>query len=430
MEQNELTLGEKIKIERKKRGFTQKDLAGDFITRTMLSKIENNFARPSIKTIEYIASKLDLPVTYFLESMVNGDINSKSNMENVFEHSCFLIKNREYDKAIIYIEGMLPNNEHESDDIYYSRSVYNLCYSYIKLEKFQECEEKVKPLVSMMKAKKDFYYLSKLYKIMGNIKHLKKEYESAEKKYKKGLEYLKDSYVEDILHEQVLYYNISYCLYKRGQFDEAITNLDILQKLSQEYNCYYNPQYVNMLLGNIELFRHNINLAIKYTHRAIYYFENKRDKYYTALCNKNLGNMYIIQEDYKKAMIHLKKSLEYFSNKDNKDLKRLNALKSDIVLVLSKEGKYEEAYSCSRDVDIEQLTPKCKAEYYISLARYHIHIKDLDQAEDYLNKAKGLTDDKYILQDWYTVTANLYSLKDDYKKAYELSEEARKVLNY
>ncbi|WP_425448163.1 helix-turn-helix domain-containing protein [Dethiothermospora halolimnae] len=430
MEQNELTLGEKIKIERKKRGFTQKDLAGDFITRTMLSKIENNFARPSIKTIEYIASKLDLPVTYFLESMVNGDMNSKSNMENVFEHSCFLIKNKEYDKAIIYIDEMLENNGHESKDIYYLRSIYNLIICYFKLDKIEECEKRALSIIPSLKDKKDFYYLSKTYKITGSLYFENNEYKVAEKNFREGLKFLKDSYVDDILQEQVLYYNIALCLYKQKRFDEAIDNLAIVQKISHEYACYKNPHYVNMLLGNIEMARDNITASIKYTCRAIYYFENKGDKYYTALCNKNLGIGYIISKDYDKAFKHLSQSLKYFQSNDIKDLKRLNEIKLDIVLALSKKGEYEEAYRYIKDIDINYLSEKCKCDYYISLARYHIHIKDLDQAEDYLNKAKGLTDDKYILQDWYTVTANLYSLKDDYKKAYELSEEARKVLNY
>jgi len=67
-----MTLGQKIRELRLARQWTQKELAGDFITRNMLSQIENDGATPSMKTLEYLASKLEKPVGYFFE---NGNQN-------------------------------------------------------------------------------------------------------------------------------------------------------------------------------------------------------------------------------------------------------------------------------------------------------------------------------------------------------------------
>ena len=61
-----MTLGQKIKTVRLERGMTQKELVGDAITRNMLSKIENDAATPSVRTLEYLAKVLDLPAGYFL----------------------------------------------------------------------------------------------------------------------------------------------------------------------------------------------------------------------------------------------------------------------------------------------------------------------------------------------------------------------------
>ena len=68
-----MTLGEKIKEARIERKMTQKDVVGDYITRNMLSKIENGSATPSIKTLEYLANSLGLPSSYFMDDMVNAD---------------------------------------------------------------------------------------------------------------------------------------------------------------------------------------------------------------------------------------------------------------------------------------------------------------------------------------------------------------------
>lgn len=59
-------LGRRIKEARLKKKMTQAELVGDFITRNMLSGIESGNATPSVKTLEYIADKLDLSVSALL----------------------------------------------------------------------------------------------------------------------------------------------------------------------------------------------------------------------------------------------------------------------------------------------------------------------------------------------------------------------------
>ena len=69
-----MTLGEKIKNARIERNMTQKDVVGNYITRNMLSKIENGSATPSVKTLEYLAGALGLPVGYFMTESVGDEL--------------------------------------------------------------------------------------------------------------------------------------------------------------------------------------------------------------------------------------------------------------------------------------------------------------------------------------------------------------------
>ena len=59
-------IGEKIKRARLERGLTQAQLAGEAITRNMLSAIESGKALPSIPTLNYIADALGVPAAYLL----------------------------------------------------------------------------------------------------------------------------------------------------------------------------------------------------------------------------------------------------------------------------------------------------------------------------------------------------------------------------
>ncbi|KAA0761246.1 helix-turn-helix transcriptional regulator [Bacillus sp. SH5-2] len=61
------TLGEKIKALRKEKKLTQTELAGSALTKSMLSQIENGKATPSMKTLQYIADKLECETSFLLE---------------------------------------------------------------------------------------------------------------------------------------------------------------------------------------------------------------------------------------------------------------------------------------------------------------------------------------------------------------------------
>lgn len=61
-----MNVGEKIKYTRKTRNMTQLELAGDFMTRNMVSRIESGAANPSLDTLRYIAERLSVPPSYLL----------------------------------------------------------------------------------------------------------------------------------------------------------------------------------------------------------------------------------------------------------------------------------------------------------------------------------------------------------------------------
>lgn len=61
-----MLLGEKIKKLRMEKGLSQAQVAGDRITRNMLSQIENGVASPSMKTLEHLSTVLGVSVAYLL----------------------------------------------------------------------------------------------------------------------------------------------------------------------------------------------------------------------------------------------------------------------------------------------------------------------------------------------------------------------------
>lgn len=98
-----MTIGEKIKKARLDQGLTQSQLAGEEITRNMLSAIESGKATPSISTLEHIASGLNLPVAYLLSSEDDITIYKKSNAMPTIQQA---LSERDYLGAIRAVERL------------------------------------------------------------------------------------------------------------------------------------------------------------------------------------------------------------------------------------------------------------------------------------------------------------------------------------
>ena len=62
-----MELGEKIRQARLDAGLSQRQLCGQEITRNMLSLIENGGAKPSMKTLNYLAGRLGKPLSWFVD---------------------------------------------------------------------------------------------------------------------------------------------------------------------------------------------------------------------------------------------------------------------------------------------------------------------------------------------------------------------------
>lgn len=74
-----MKIGEKIKMLRTSKLMTQSELVGNEITRNMLSRIENGAAQPSLDTLKYIASRLNVSPGFLLSDAGDEQIYLKYN---------------------------------------------------------------------------------------------------------------------------------------------------------------------------------------------------------------------------------------------------------------------------------------------------------------------------------------------------------------
>ncbi len=90
-------IGEKVRELRLRKKLTQAELAGDFITRNMLSQIENGVATPSVSTVWELAKRLNVPAAYFFtEAGTLDDYRKIGAMEKIKK----LYAAKEYERCL------------------------------------------------------------------------------------------------------------------------------------------------------------------------------------------------------------------------------------------------------------------------------------------------------------------------------------------
>ena len=103
-----MELGEKLRQARMEAGLSQRQLCGEEITRNMLSQIEHGTAKPSMKTLQYLATRLGKSVSYFLEETPVVSPN-----QSVVESARRLYDAGDFAEAALVLEGY-----REPDQVY------------------------------------------------------------------------------------------------------------------------------------------------------------------------------------------------------------------------------------------------------------------------------------------------------------------------
>ncbi|MCL2071042.1 MAG: helix-turn-helix domain-containing protein [Oscillospiraceae bacterium] len=134
-------LGKKLKEARLIKKMTQSDVVGTFITRNMLSQIESGAASPSLRTLEYLANALEIPIHYLIDAQ-NGE--TRSDGDSVLEDNSKIINPpKDYNNIFLkckaaYLRGdtaCVIKHAHELDNessLYYDERVALLSRAYLK----------------------------------------------------------------------------------------------------------------------------------------------------------------------------------------------------------------------------------------------------------------------------------------------------------
>lgn len=143
-------MGKKIRALRLEKGMTQAALAGDTVTRNMLSQIENGLAQPSVTTIVELSEKLGAPTEYFFSDC--DDINVFRKL-GVIEKIRKAFADGDYGRCIYRLDHLGVSDE--ETEYLWAESYFALAVTLYREGKLRSADENLKK--ARMHAEKTHY---------------------------------------------------------------------------------------------------------------------------------------------------------------------------------------------------------------------------------------------------------------------------------
>lgn len=290
-----LSIGEKIKRARVYKGYTLKDICGDYISISKMSCIENNKIKPDNQTLTYISKKLNVDLDYLGE-----DIN-----EQLSRNTELIKKNKnikDYEKWTYY--NLNISEEYRYYDISI-QLIHDLFNYYFDSKQFMKIELVIARYYDIVMKAESLKYFS-LYNIdMGKYLFENEEYEQAICYFDMARQSLDNSVGEEgLLLEAVFYESKSYILiknYEKAKFvaSEYLTLADkifsnerkalfyrLLAVVSIKINMDDFYKYENL---TVEFFSSTVELINSYLEFAEAIFEIRKDALAIEFINKAIN---------------------------------------------------------------------------------------------------------------------------------------------
>ncbi|HBM81171.1 MAG: helix-turn-helix domain-containing protein [Clostridiales bacterium] len=372
-----LSLGEKIKLKRKEKNMTLKDLAGDKVTPGQISLVESGKSKPSIDLLEYIANKIDVSIDYILET-----------------------------------------EEHQADNLckYYA----DIAYASIMNSSYKQALDALNMGMAYAKDYDREYYIGLYNLYYGMIDYKQENYENAQSEFMSASEvFLKTCKYKDLLETymqlgmtafKLSYFNSSLNYYKQA---EKVMNNNKIVDDELLMNIYFN---ISLCYSRLE----NYSPSIDYALLSMEKLKKTTDRFQYSQSLLMLSLSYNSANKFDEALKYAQKAVDVL-----KELNKLNLIakmETNMGIILSNIGSIGEsfkhlqnAYKIESDID-DKMLPYTM----LRIADNYLKVNDFDKAIEIVKKAYAKCcntgQDEYMVAIYYYFY-KIYCLKDDKKNA-------------
>lgn len=420
-----MTLGQKIRAARKQLNMTQQDLAGDEFTKSFISQLEKDVAKPSLKSLQVIARRLNKPVSYFLEEAPSNTVPHLS--DKVF-HLLTLGQRLEANKlpqdALEYYQQALQELPPDSH-LLRAKVLYLIARAAARAQNLALAIENYKEAASEFAAVHDLHSQARAQILAGQLLLKSGDLKEAEELLGEGYRNL-DGCEPDVYFWQIQAQSSLGDIYKQlNQPERALSCYFDSLEISIIHGITVNYGKINREIGLLHLEKKEFAEAERYLQQARHYYFATGNEQNAARCTIHLAKVYLSQgridiartlaqegldrlqawaypreaytaytilgetaeetKDYSDAIAYFQSAREYAKNPQE-----LAALEMGIARILRYQGLVER--SIEHLLGLEQwiqtaAAPALQAAFYSELAESYSTLAETGKAQEYMKKS-------------------------------------------
>ncbi|AIQ48234.1 hypothetical protein R70723_21685 [Paenibacillus sp. FSL R7-0273] len=263
------TIGDKIKALRQSKKLTQTELAGEAMTKSMLSQIENGRALPSMRSLQILAERLGVDAGYFLED--DQGIDLAGMVRDIAAQ--FKLKN--YSAVVSGVRPMLDGKLPVTVDAARLMEFYIAACYYTGTDGGEEAVARAA----------EIYERFGLFVESAKVRYLTYALLFTQSRYEESLElildvrelYMSKKVGSNLLFEIDLHYAESVTLSALGNYSGSEAAALAAIALSREEGVYYLTDHLYRVLSNLALMSGNLEQAGHYLDKSRLYVELSED---------------------------------------------------------------------------------------------------------------------------------------------------------
>ncbi|WP_018130140.1 tetratricopeptide repeat protein [Effusibacillus pohliae] len=377
-----LTLGQKIRELRIRKGLTQSELSEGLVTPSMISQIESDKANPSHQLLMQIAEKLETPIEYFLT-----DVESQLEKVSAYKLAHAVMQQGQYREAIRLLSELdeTPSTQVSPMDI-----KFDLAYCYKQVGDLKKASELFEECLDEAIVSKDTLQMVRIMNQLAAVAYQQKNHPIA-------IHYLKKAYDLIKREEDADLFLLGEIAYQLGTIHSEVAEWDLAQRYFEEASAILEQKQDIRTIADVYL-----ELAKTY---------------------RSTGN-YEQSLHYSQAASALYQALA--------SMERIVNAQAQLGVVLGETGSTDEGIAilerCMRVLENYGLSGQTGA-VQVSLARVLFQDKQYDKAIFHCQKALELNSSGELEKAAiYRMLATIESEKENYAKALEWIRQAADIV--
>lgn len=345
-----MTLGQKIRALRRQMGMTQADLAGDDFTKSFISQIEKDQARPSLKSLGIFAQRLNRPVSYFLDDEP-GASTTPSEAMRALSTGEILERQGRYEEALQLYDNALkqcaPTDYACRGQVYRQRA-----RTLLELDQPQAALQALLLAAEEFRLAKDASARAAVDRSLAEVYTRLRMRKEAIHHYERALLLFEEVLAPEASAESAfasiqLLTDLGLLVAQQQDGDRALGYLQRAQSLAVEFDVYYRWGETNLAISELLVQRGDLKDAVLYARRAAFSCEATLDHDGLVRALVQLGTTRFLEGGKRAAEQYFDEAMEVAERAHNAE--GMSRVREALAVVAEAEGDFERAVSLYKE---------------------------------------------------------------------------------